>query len=625
MRFLGNEAEGRKIMPLNFIYDNPYGEGDDILMILYKDINTGEKFVKNIVNPEIYIHVVKKCYRCRPEDAAPGVDKDLCLDGSYRPDFFQKEQCDDILTPYRRRKSAAAKALGIKYEEVDTSPYVSGTDIDVRHWYFIEFLHEYANDLPKELHVGYFDIETDATGVLLSEVSQYTGKMPITCVTYISDFHKQVYTFVLNCPDFGGMDKIINQTDEMYADLHRRYDAEFGVFDYRIVVFNREIDLIASFWMLIKKLEDDLMLAWNAPFDVSNLIYRIAELGYDPTSIIADKRFQRPVIQFKEDRATFVAHKKNHVMNLPIPCITDDHMRIYSGVRSGREKLPSTKLDAIAEREEIGHKVRYPGTLMEFMKSDFPLFVIYNIHDVMLEVGINRKVNDTGDIYGRMITSGILNTDVFSSTTTWAQYIKKDLEENKGMYLANNKNKFTAPTAEIVEYGFDSNPDDEFEDEDDEDLQEILEGIADKQALIDKKTGKKKKFSGAHVQDTRRTKSTGVIIDGMKADLVHRYAIDGDITAEYPTAMSISNSSNDTFVGKVYMDNDDDINLPFYSQYNFLDNEEAVSYKMNKAALAMETALQGDYMLAGEIALGLPGITELEQLVLELDPTLAEE
>ena len=30
MRFLGNEAEGRSVMPLNFIYDNPK-DGDDTM------------------------------------------------------------------------------------------------------------------------------------------------------------------------------------------------------------------------------------------------------------------------------------------------------------------------------------------------------------------------------------------------------------------------------------------------------------------------------------------------------------------------------------------------------------------------------------------------------------------
>ena len=59
MRFLGIEAENRNIMPLNFIYKSEYKK-PDYLMIVWKDIDTGEKFVTNIENPEIYIYIVKE-------------------------------------------------------------------------------------------------------------------------------------------------------------------------------------------------------------------------------------------------------------------------------------------------------------------------------------------------------------------------------------------------------------------------------------------------------------------------------------------------------------------------------------------------------------------------------------
>ena len=108
MRFLGNEAEGRSVMPLNFIYDNPK-DGDDTIMIVYKDINTGEKFVKNIVKPEIVIYIIKEQYRGKN----PTKEEPLNFSGSYRADYFKKEQCDAIRCRYRSRKYVAAKKLGI--------------------------------------------------------------------------------------------------------------------------------------------------------------------------------------------------------------------------------------------------------------------------------------------------------------------------------------------------------------------------------------------------------------------------------------------------------------------------------------------------------------------------------
>lgn len=613
MRFLGNEAEGRSIMPLNFIYSNPR-DGQDTLMILYKDIDTGEKFVKNITNPEIVIYVVKEQYRGN----SPG--DPLNIDGTYNHDYLPLESCEAITVKYRQRNYVAAKRLGISPDEVKTSPYVAGTDIDIRRWYFVEFLHEYRNDKIKTLNVGYFDIEADSTGYSTNELGSNYGKFPITCITYICDARKQVFVFVIKNYEYGRMDEIINNTEGLQRQMNEMFDEKYGHADYNIMLFDKEIDMIATFWQLVRLLEDDFLLAWNAPFDIGNLTLRPIELGYDAHSIICDKRFDVPVIEFEEDRKTFDIHKKKHRIIYSLPVIMDDHMKMYAGIRSAGPKIPSFGLDNISKAEGIGGKLEYEGNINDFLRRNFWDYILYNVNDVWQEVGINRKTKDTDDVYSRMLESASLNDEVFSAVARWSQYIKFDVEEYRGLVLCNNKNAYAIATKEIIELGFDSDETDYKKDDDDEeleeDLQAIMDNIADQQSLIDKTTGKKKKFSGAIVLDTRRTRYTGTKINGVKNNYVHKHAIDEDITAEYPTAITISNESNDTFIGKVYVDNPDEIKLPFYEQYDFLDREDAANYKMNKAALMMETVLQGDYMIAGEISLGLPGITELENMLM---------
>lgn len=618
MRFLGNEAEGRSIMPLNFIYDNPK-DGDDTIMIVYKDINTGEKFVKNIAKPEIVIYIVKEQYRGK----TPTIEEPLNFSGSYRADFFKKEQCDAIRCRYRSRKYVAAKKLGIPVEDVDTNPFVAGTDVKIEHWYFVEFLHEYSNDLPKPLTVGYFDIEADTRGYATSELSYNYGKFPITVVTYISDARHQVYVFIIDNPEYGRMQEIKDNLDKMKKEMKDRFDPLYGENEYNLVIFENEIDLIAAFWRLVNVLEDDFALAWNAPFDVGNLSKRPYVLGYDPRDIICSKKCDAKVINFKEDKDTFVVHKKKHIMKFGIPTIIEDFMRMYAGIRSARGKIPSFALDFIAQREGVGHKDTYEGTINEFLLRDFWNYIVYNVNDVWTMVAINRKVNDTSDVYSRMLESAVTSDQVFTSTTIWAQFIKNDLEANLDRVLCNNRNKNTSATQEIIELGYDSDVIDANEDTgddeeiNDEELKQILDNIADQQSLIDKKTGKKKKFNGALVLNTARSRYTGTKINGVKNNYVHRNTIDMDITAEYPTAISIMNASNDTFVGKVYIDHPEEIDLPFYNQYEFVNKAEAADYKMNKAALMLETALQGNFMLTGEIAFGLPDIVELNKLMEE--------
>ena len=108
--------------------------------------------------------------------------------------------------------------------------------------------------------------------------------------------------------------------------------------------------------------------------------------------------------------------------------------------------------------------------------------------------------------------------------------------------------------------------------------------------------------------------STGYEINGAPAQYVHTWAIDMDITSEYPTAMCLMNMSNDTFVAKILLANDEDIKLPMYDAYELFKWEEA-TYMCNKAAVLAETIAQSDFILAGSIGFGLPTTSEVESLL----------
>ena len=137
--------------------------------------------------------------------------------------------------------------------------------------------------------------------------------------------------------------------------------------------------------------------------------------------------------------------------------------------------------------------------------------------------------------------------------------------------------------------------------------------LDDNQALFDE-NGDKKKFVGAIVQQSKKMTPTGTKIDGVDAKFVHKNVIDEDIESEYPTAMCISNLSNDTFVGKVIMDNDGDIDLPVYNIYEFI-GDDSSTYRINKAATIMETISQRDFILAGKLAFNLPTATKALEIL----------
>jgi hypothetical protein len=65
------------------------------------------------------------------------------------------------------------------------------------------------------------------------------------------------------------------------------------------------------------------------------------------------------------------------------------------------------------------------------------------------------------------------------------------------------------------------------------------------------------------------------------------------------------NAGNETMVGKFLLENPDDIEVPIYDAFNFIDSEKE-DYKLDKNNFVMEVYSQEDYLNFGEIVLKLP-------------------
>jgi hypothetical protein len=134
--------------------------------------------------------------------------------------------------------------------------------------------------------------------------------------------------------------------------------------------------------------------------------------------------------------------------------------------------------------------------------------------------------------------------------------------------------------------------------------------VQESQTVLDE-NGEKKKFAGALVQNPKRMQPTGYKINGVLAKYIHTWCMDEDLESLYPTIMIVFNMSNKTMIGKLILNNDSDINLPMFKPYSFIDAEEEKGYVCNAGAIMCETVAQGDYIIAGKMALGLPSIEEV--------------
>lgn len=610
MKFL-KCAKNASVIPLKFIYSRE----QDVLMIVYKDLLLNKKFVENIDKPKVPVFIIKPEYR---NQTGP----DAIFDCSYRHDWLPKKLCDEHLVSYKNRKYEIAKLLNCHPNDVDDSPYVGWGDLDIKTIYFMEFLLEYETSIENYVpSVAYADIETD-----IKETKE-TGKMPITCIIYIDSEHRIAYQLVRYDKNYGGMDEVVRDVKDIAKSYNDLFDKEYGHFDYHVIIFEKEIEMLQAFWMIVRESDNDFIEYWNAPFDVMNECARIATLGVDPKVIVHDKDFKVPTVDLYEDPSPIVKRKK-HKFDISVKPVITCQMRNYGGIRAAKAVIPTYKLNAIAEIEIGKNKVDYSeeGDLTKLLYSNLRKYLLYNVNDSLLQYGIDRKTKDTPTLYGKMYDFALTEPDAFVSTTmlidelVWFGYKMEDL------ILANNRNKNPQDAQMLIQMGFGSDAATEEEAEEldaaligdndagyDEDLQEIIDKVIDSQNVLDE-NGNKKKFAGAIVMHPKRQHYTGYKINGRPAPHVHRNTIDMDIGSEYPTGARAMNLSNDTWIGKVIMDNDDDLKFPMYQQYSFI-GDDKTTYKMNRAAVFMETVCQGDYLMAGEIGFGLPSFSGIKKIL----------
>lgn len=590
MKFLEHIRPDQQIVPLRMMYTD-ISPTEDVLAVVYKDVRTGNHYVENIKNPMIEIYVTRPEYRNKE------------VSESFMHDVHKIEYCDKHTVRYKYRMFAAAKILGCSKEEVLTNPYVANLDVDIENWYFIQFLREYPYDGIVETRVGYFDIETDITKVSV------IGESPIVCITYISETANTVFNLSVRNDKYKRWDEFeacyntgfVEDCQESFQ-LYNKYSPE-QIWEYVPVIYNTEAEMLIAFWKLVKVLNDDFLVAWNAPFDVNSIINRMSNIGIDPIAYVCDDKFAVKKIDIEEDTQIMVT-KRRHKFDITIIPTVACLMTMYANVNSSGPRIPSFKLNVIADKVLEDKKVDYQefGNIMDFLYSDFYLFNKYNIKDVWLMVGINHKEHITDDAYSRMLSYGIQFPAVFSSNNMLPSVLMIEMWD-MGLIPGVNRNRNNIPK-EIHTFSFD----------DDMDEDEIESNMSIINAST--KLAEGEKFVGAIVQDPRRMTSTGYMINGAPAKYVHRFGIDMDITSEYPTAMCLMNMSNDTLVGKIIPSDANDIELPMYDAYYMYNGEES-EYTCNKMAVLAETLSQRDFILAGKIGFGLPDTFELDKLLSE--------
>jgi len=600
MKILPEDKYYNDIIPINVIYNRGKNIADDDICIVYKDLVTGEKKVHIEKRPMIEVYIVKPEYR----------------NYTHVRNFMDIDHCYPLKVHYASRFAEIAKEMHLpSAEDAKENPYVFGADVTIEQYYLTQFEYEYHTDAPKDLSLGYFDIENDT--INLDRFPMY-GETPINAVTYIDAESSNVFVFVLTKNNMiplpivhvkyqwfkelsdrfdRQMEWLLSHQKEFIEICHNTFDENYPGMEYNLLTFDEEIDLIKAFWEIVRACDNDYIGVWNLPYDMQNMMDRPAKLGYDVNTIIPDPRFgENREVYFKEDDNP-VVHKKKHVcVTYTMPCFTDDMIN-YAGIRAGGPKLASNKLNFCARKELKDEKLDYSeaASIRTFPYEDLIKFILYNIKDVLLLVGIGQKTKDMNTIYSRLYSSMVLPKDSFTTTlVVWGALKSFILKE--GYTFGANKNKFKSTQGlGNIKYGEIVT---QFDDDDPGDIN-LEDYYGDSDSEDDEQ------YDGAFVMNTLHQMPTGYRILGEPAKYVHRWVGDEDITSEYPSAMVVWNISNETMVGKVFLENPDDFDIPVYGSFNFR-GDDLADYKVDVSNFMMECYSERDIYTFSNIFLKLP-------------------
>lgn len=454
MKFLDPRFDNRPLMPIHVIsYDTFELGARDALSFIFKDMLTGQKFVQNIDRPKYEVWILKREYWNSVR---------------YISACEKKEMCDKVTVSYHWRDRELAEIIGCQPNDVKYSPLLFGYDIPIENFYWTQFLLEYGNELPKELCVGFFDIESDI--IQARSKSQEPGSCPTTCITFLypdatPEHNVHVYTLILlkdNLPVYAeshpnyqaicdARNHYYDQVNALVEDLpglvkefHSMFDETYGILDYHVLTFEDEIKLHKVFWEIVRRSGIDFLLAWNVPYDARNLIERPLVLGYEPESIICDPDFKYRCCFFEEDD-NIQPHKRSHKCNISVKFLILCQMWMYAGLRVSQGKQ-SLRLMEVARKEIGDEKLNYEeeGSIATFMYKNLRKYVIYNVKDVLLLLGIHRATADIDSIYDRCYNAAQLLPEAFTSTSMLTNYMTKFFYEY-GYVMGINANRVLPP------------------------------------------------------------------------------------------------------------------------------------------------------------------------------------
>lgn len=451
--FIKGYKPGANISLLNIVYHKPKKSietgkyGKDSIDIIYKDLDTNEKKLYHIDEPEYTYWMTNE-----------GVPV------SYNKLFIDINDVHPITCKYVNLKKDIAERTGnleFFYDNIRNGsardndklfriPSIFNADMHIEDFYRYKFDLVYKNDQFKPTKL-YFDIEADI--IDMQENFPEPGKYPVNAITLVDSINHKVYTLLLEnysnplIEEFkkenGLPEKIKDFVRETVGGWKNEHRFGLDKYEYNIIFYTEEINLIADAFGVINTIKSDFVIAWNIAFDLPYLIQRIINLGYNPSDIIPHKDFKVKECYYYIDRSADKFEERKDYAQVSSYSVYIDQLITFASRRKGQRSLASFKLDYIGGVIAGVRKLDYSHITTSIAKLpylDYRTFVFYNIMDTIVQLCIESKVADIDFIYSKSITTNTRFSKVHRQTTYLVNRGIKDFR-NMGYIMGNNINK----------------------------------------------------------------------------------------------------------------------------------------------------------------------------------------
>lgn len=613
---MDTRKEDMMLVDIQYVKPNKRNGTKDYLYVIWKDISTMKKHLWIIPEPELNIYFEKPEYRTHSYNKCDAPINTL-EERRVKYSNVIYEIANEM--GYRGRSlinQAFSEGNYRKIKEVFLYPYSFGADIDIRSFYRMSWLDKYDNDTPKPISKGFLDIEVD---IMESYGAPDPIYNPIDLVTLIDNTTKISYTFALIGVSYHGRDMsdeedetVINQEKvkkELYEKrleqqeywssninllkekAHLMFDESYPDFTYEFYFYTDEAQMLVHLFQLINQLKLDFIQIWNISFDIPYIIKRLRTFGLDPAEVMCPRDFPVKECWFKRDERNFMVKNKGDFFHITSYTVFTDQMINYAAIRKGGGELRSNKLTYVAKKEIKDEKLDYSeiGSIKTLSYNDYLTYVLYNIKDVLLQYGIEKKTTDLDTYY---ITSYV-NATPYESI--FRQIIKlRNVQfmsfKEQGLIPGNNINA-------ILNVGFDSSDTDD-------------DGSDDE------------RFEGALVGNPNLIDNFGMKLYGKHTNNIFLYSIDFDMSRFYPSTIGEMNIYPSILIFKMQMEANQFKpragELPYngITDVQLVENQED-SFSGDIGKEVIDNFQTRNYLAFGRKWLNLPSASEIYQKIKE--------